>query len=89
MSPTLDTGGGGRGSVPGPSAGVNAGAVPALGALVCDSTGGGEEVGGDTSSFGGVEAEGVLNAGGLWPSGVSGPEDTGGTAGSSEGGAED
>lgn len=35
-----------------------------------DSTGGGEDVVGDTSSFGGVEAEGVLNAGGFCSSGV-------------------
>lgn len=36
-----------------------------------DSTRVGEEVvGDDTSSFGGVEAEGLLDGGGVWSSGV-------------------
>lgn len=35
-----------------------------------DSTRVGEEVVGDTSSFGGVEAEGLLDGGGVWSSGV-------------------
>lgn len=93
--PSWDTGGGGRGSVPGPLAGgVNAGGVLALGAggagaVVGDSIEGGEEVGGVMDSLGGVEAGGVLSVGGFWSSGVWGPEGTGGAAGFSEGGGED
>lgn len=73
----------------GASAGGNAGGVLALGAVGADLTGGGEDVVGDTNSFGGVEAEGVLKEGGFWSSGVWGPEDTGGAAGPSEGGGGD
>lgn len=42
----------------------------AAGAVVGDSTRVGEEVVGDASSFGGVEAEGVLEGGGVWSPGV-------------------
>lgn len=59
----------------------------AVGALAGESTGGGEEAGGDASSFGGAGGGEVASVGGFLSSGV-GAEGTEGAAGSSEGGGE-
>lgn len=56
--------------------------------LAGESRGGGEEVGGDASSFGGAEGGEVASVRGFWSSSVGGPEGTGGAAGSTEGGGE-
>lgn len=58
------------------------------GAGTGESRGGGEDAGGDASSFGGAGGGEVASAGGFWSSGEVGPEGTGGAAGSSEGGGD-
>lgn len=77
--------GGGVEHVDGPSVG----GVLAFGAgptrtLEEESIGGGEEAGGDASSFGSAQGGEVASERGLWTSGVRGYEGAGGAVGSSE-----